>query len=41
MNYHETFMPYIYDIMIDNDELWFVTSNGVAMLIADCALQDC
>jgi hypothetical protein len=35
------FMPYIYDSMIDNDETWFVTKNGAAMLISDCQLIDC
>lgn len=35
------FMPYIYDSMIDNDEMWFVTREGGAMLISDASLMDC
>ena len=35
------FMPYIYDLMIDNEEMWICIPNNSAMLIADCSLMDC
>lgn len=31
----------IYDTMMDNDEMWFVSDNGSAMLISDASLMDC
>ena len=31
----------IYDIMMDNDECWFITADGCSMLVADVSLLDC
>lgn len=33
-------MADIYDLMIDNDELWFVYTTGAAMLVSDASLID-
>ncbi len=35
------FNPKEYVIMFDNDEMWFCTDVGSAMLIADISLMDC
>jgi hypothetical protein len=36
-----TFPPLEYDRVFDNEEVWYSTSNGCAMLINDCQLLDC
>lgn len=34
-------LPYVWDMMIDNEETWFITHNGCAMILSDCSLMDC
>lgn len=41
MMYNNLFLSSIYDSMFDNEEMWYVTANGNAMLISDASLTDC
>lgn len=36
-----TFNADIYETILAQDETWFVTKNGYAMIINDCSLLDC
>ena len=31
----------IYDLMLENWELWICTEYGTAMIVSDCSLLDC
>ena len=35
------FAPYIYDIMIENEEMWYVFGWARATQISDASLMDC
>ena len=37
----ELFSDKIYESIMHNDETWYVTGNGNAMIINDCQLLDC
>jgi hypothetical protein len=39
-HYFKQFPDYVWDLMIDNEEMWYITNWGHASLISDGCLLD-